>query len=226
LVSHSPGSIWAVCNKGLVVHQGLSKGITSVEDACKAYEENNMLERLRVVSKSPDINDVPRDYGGARGGAGTAYFTKVEVLDEAKEPTSSLEYGKSFFLRYHVTILEPIDEALLRIVVDSEINKAIAIIDNYEVHKAFIQMPIGHHVYDVFVRNPNLRPGVYVFGAAIIRRDVGVHIYYENNHARLAITHGKNSFFYADYRASVQLDVEYRMSAEADTVPKVLGSKN
>lgn len=215
LVSHSPGSIWAVCNKGLVIHQGLSNGICAVEAACKVYEENNMLDRLRNVSATPATSPrVPRVYGGKRGGAGTAYITKVEILDERKAPISSLEYGESFILRYHLTVLETIDEALLRIIVDSEINKAIAIIDTYEVHGAFIRMSAGEHVYDVLVRRPNLRPGVYTFGAAIIRRDVGVHIFFENNHAQVAIRHPKDAFFYADYRASVQLDAEYQISAD------------
>jgi hypothetical protein len=38
---------------------------------------------------------------------------------------------------------------------------------------------------------------------------VGVHIFFENNHARVAITQPKDMFFYADYRASMHLDAEY-----------------
>ena len=156
LVSHSPGSIWAVCNKGLVIHHGTSKGITTVEDACKSYDENNMLERQRNFSNmTKDEDSVPRDYGGVRGGAGTAYITKVEILDENRTPITSIEYGASFCLRYHLTVLETIEEALLRILIDGEINKAIAIIDNYEVHHKFLQMLPGVHVYDVLVKKPN-----------------------------------------------------------------------
>jgi lipopolysaccharide transport system ATP-binding protein len=209
LVSHSTGSIWAVCNKAIVLHRGISKGITSVEDACKAYEDNNMLERLSSVSSTAKLSDVPRDYGGARGGTGTVCITKVEVLDESRLSITSIKYGASFCLRYHVTALENIEEASLRILIDSEVNKAIAIVDNYEVHKGFLHMSIGNHIYDVLIRRPNLRPGVYFFGAAIIKRGIGVHLFYENNHAQLAITHPEDSFFYADYRASVQLDAEY-----------------
>lgn len=209
LVSHSAGSVWAVCNKGLALHQGVSKGVMSVEDTCRAYDNNNMLERLHHASDAAKTGEIPRDYGGLRGGAGTAYIAKVEILDENRSPITSLEYGKSFYLRYHVTVLEGIEEAILRILIDGEINKAIAIIDNYEVHKTFFLMSPGNHIYEVRVKKPNLRPGVYFFSAAIIKREVGVHIFFEINHARLAIIHPKDSFFYADYRASVQLDVEY-----------------
>lgn len=209
LVSHSAGSIWAVCNKGLVLHRGLSKGVMSVEDTCKSYDSNNMLDRLQCVSGTAKVSEIPKEYGGSRGGAGTASISKVEILDENRSPITSVEYGQSFYLRYHVTVSEGIEEALLRILIDGEINKVIAIIDNYEVHKTFLSMSPGNHIYDVLIKKPNLRPGVYFFSAAIIKREVGVHIFYELNHAQLAITQPKDAFFYADYRASVQLDVEY-----------------
>lgn len=218
LVSHSVGSVWAVCEKGLVLHQGVSTGILPAEDACKVYDSNNMLERKHCMPDAVKVDEIPREYGGVRGGAGTASIAKVEILDEQRLPVTSLEYGKSFCLRYHITVLEVIEEAVLRILVDGEINKAIAIIDNYEVHKAFLLMSPGDHIYDVFIKKPNLRPGVYFFSAAIIKREVGVHIFYEINHAQLSITQPKDSFFYADYRASVQLDVEYCNKNESSSM--------
>lgn len=208
LVSHAPGQIWAVCNKGITIHRGLTSGITSVEDACKTYEHNNALERLNSeVSKRAGL---PKDYGGMRGGAGTAYITKVEILDASGTKISTIEYGVGFVLRYHLTVQERIDKGILRILVDSEINKGIAIIDNYEVHNKLIDMRVGSHVLDVSVRKPNLRPGVYSFSAAIVDKDIGVHIFFEHNHATLIVTQPKRMFFYADYRAVLQLDAEYR----------------
>lgn len=209
LVSHSPGSIWAVCNKGIVVHHGLTSGITSVEDACKAYEHNNALERLNSQIARTTSN-LPSDYGGMRGGAGTASITKVDILDESGAAASILEYGKSFILRYHLTVHERIEKGVLRVLVDSEINKAIAIIDNYEIHNRLIEMQVGSHIFDILVHSPNLRPGVYSFSAAIIDKDVGVHIFFEHNHATLVVIQPKHMFFYADYRASLQFDAEYR----------------
>lgn len=208
LVSHSPGSIWSVCNKGLVIHRGISRGVTGVEDACKDYENNNAIERQSSPSAIND-SDLPKEYGGLRGGTGTAFITKVEVLDASGAVTGALEYGENFTLRYYLTVRERIEKGLLRVLVDSEINKAIGVIDNHELHNKLIEMRVGEHVLDILVRRPNLRPGVYSFGAAIINKDVGVHIFFENNHARVAITQPKHMFFYADYRASVHLDAEY-----------------
>jgi len=209
LVSHSPGSIWAVCNKGLVIHRGVSRGITGVEEACKAYEYNNLLDRQRNQSKATD-SEIPREYGGIRGGAGTAYFTRVEVLSAAGAPVTEIGFGADFTLRYHLTIRQRIAKGLLRVLVDSEINKAISIIDNYEVHRKFIELGEGEHIIDIAVRKPNLRVGVYSFSAAIIDKDIGVHIFYEQNHANIVITQPDELFFYADHRASVHLDASYR----------------
>ena len=210
LVSHSPGAIWAVCNKGLVLHRGKTDGITCVEEACRKYEDNNTLDRLGAGTSSTEPEDIPKDYGGARGGTGTAYITKVEILSEGRL-VSSVKYGETFTLRYHLTVREHIKEGVLRILIDSEINKAIAVIDNYEAHRNFIDMPPGDHVYDIDVVQPQLRPGLYTFNAAIIERALGIHIYFEYGHARIAIESGEKNFFYADFRASVQLNARYRV---------------
>jgi lipopolysaccharide transport system ATP-binding protein len=197
-----------VCNKGLVIHRGETAGITSVEDACRTYEDNNILDRLRASPSSTQSDDIAKDYGGVSGGTGAARITKVEVLSEGR-PISSIEYGQTFTLRYHLTIRERIEEGILRILIDSEINKAIAVVDNYEVHRSFLEMPPGDHVYDVNIIRPQLRPGLYKFNAAIISRVVGVHIFFEYGQAQIAIKCSDNNFFYADFRASVQLNAEY-----------------
>ena len=191
----------------MVIHHGVTAGVTSVEDACREYENNNALDRLKNLTAA--VTGLPADYSSTRGGAGTALITKVEVLDLNGTAIDAAEYGQSFILRYYLKIDEAIENGILRVAVDSEINKGIAIIDNYEVTSDFLAMPVGEHIFDIVVRDPALRPGVYTFSSAIVSRKIGVHIFFEHNHARLMINHPKNAFFYADYRASVQLDVEY-----------------
>ena len=211
LVSHAPGQIWAVCNKGIVIHRGHTRGVSSVEDACRNYEHNNALERLHSEEVRRSLA-VSREYGASRGGAGTAYITQVEVLDENGDPASVVGYAKSFTLRYHLTVHEWIENGILRVLVDSEIHKALVIIDNYEIHNELIDLQVGVHVFDIHVQAPSLRPGVYSFSAAIIDKNVGVHIFYEQNHATLVVAQPDNIFFYADFRASVQLNASYTKS--------------
>jgi lipopolysaccharide transport system ATP-binding protein len=219
LVSHAPGAIWSVCDKGLVVHRGLSRGITSVEQACKDYEDNNAAERQRALDSSKN-GSLAADHSGLRGGTGTAFITKVEVLDGAGTPIKAIEYGQDFILRYHLDVRERIEKGLLRVQIDGEINKAVAIIDNYELHKKFIEMAVGQHVFDVRVRRPNLRPGLYSFAASILNRDLGIHIFFEYNHASLVVVQPADCFFYADYRSSVHLDANYTDATWFDGRPQ------
>lgn len=214
LVSHAPGQIWAVCNKGIAIHRGHTQGITSVEDACRAYEHNNAMERLRSEEQGR-AKEVSREYGGVRGGAGTASITQVEVLDQEGRPAREVGYGQDFILRYHLDVREPIEKGILRVLVDSEVHKGLVIIDNYELHNELIELRAGQHVFDLRVRAPRLRPGLYTFSAAIIDKDVGVHIFYEQNHAHLVVAQPRDIFFYADLRAAVQLDVEYKAAGRS-----------
>lgn len=222
LVSHSPGQIWAVCNKGLVIHRGITHGVSSVEAACRAYEHNNALERLSA-EKSKDSTELPRDYGSSRGGAGTAFITKVEILNTRAAPVEVVGYGESFILRHHLVIHEAIPNGILRTQIDGEIHKALAIIDNYEVDHSLLDLQVGTHIIEIHVHSPNLRPGVYSFGSSIVDKRIGVHIFFEHNHAKLVIAPPEDRFFYADFRASVHIQASYlhRNGANAPMSPTV-----
>jgi len=209
LVSHSPGQVWAVCNKGMVIHRGVTEGISSVEDACRAYENNNAQERLKNATSATGTSFV-KDYGGTRGGSGTAFITGVEVLNEKGSPVTTLEFGESFTLRYRLRLDERIERGILRVQIDSEVHKAIAIIDNYEVHNKLMDLPVGEHVCEIRIQSPNLRPGVYSFSSSIVDKDVGVHIFYEHNHAKILVEQSAAKFFYAEPHASFQLNADYK----------------
>lgn len=152
LVSHSPGQVWAVCNKGIVIHRGRSEGITSVEDACKNYENNNAMERLKVHSSSSNAL-IHADYGALRGGAGTVFINRVQVLNESMSEANVVGYKEGFILRYHLTVMQKINRGILRVLLDSEVHKALAIIDNYETQGELMELEVGEHVIDIFIRS-------------------------------------------------------------------------
>jgi lipopolysaccharide transport system ATP-binding protein len=212
LVSHAPGQIWAVCNKGLSIHKGHSTGILAVEDACKAYEDNNMRERSNTTQthETEGSLDLPSDYGSSRGGTGAVVIRRLEVLDISGAPIDEQPYGLDFILRCHIYAKEHIEQGMLRVQVDAEINKAIAIIDSYEIHRRFLSISPGELVVDIVIQKPPLRPGVYSFGSSVIKRDVGVHLFFAHSQATLTITNPIDTFFYADFRSSLQLDAKYK----------------
>jgi lipopolysaccharide transport system ATP-binding protein len=213
LVSHSPGAIWSVCNKGLVIQKGATEGIISVEDACRLYDHFNMQERMKSNGKR-DSKHLPAEYGGTRGGTGDVIVTSLEILDAFFKPVTKIEYGKTFVLRLYIDVKKPIHNAIVRTQIDAEINKAIAIIDSYEAHNSLLTFEPGKYVIDVELKQPNLRPGVYEFCPSITEKTLGIHLFYQYGMASLAVTHPSDIFFYADFRACVHLSASYMVRSQ------------
>lgn len=208
LVSHSPGAVWSVCNKGMLINLGVSKGIQPIEDACKAYEDANIRSRQETSTSQTD-RKLPKDYGGRRGGTGDIVVKSIEILDADAKPATELLYGNSFTIRLHVQSETPLSDMIFRLQVDAEINKAISIIDSYESGSKFYTLPSGEHVVDIRIDAPNLRPGVYSFSPSILRKDIGIHLFFQYDMASLAIMNPTDRFFYADFRASVHLNSSF-----------------
>jgi lipopolysaccharide transport system ATP-binding protein len=206
LVSHSPGAIWAVCNKGLVLHKGKSSGVIPVEEACRTYDYNNLQERLKQKN-----NVVQSNYSGSRGGTGDVYVNKVQVLDEQKLPINETTYGNTFYLRFNLEVRNPISDAILRVLVDSEVSKSISVLDNYEVDGGLLNLEPGMHIVDIKLKKPTLRPGIYHFSSAVVSQGLGVHLFYEQNQVKLMVNHAKDKFFYAEPLAVVQFDLQYEL---------------
>ena len=214
LVSHSPGAIWAVCNKGLVLQKGLSSGIVPVEDACKHYEYYNFLERAKDISSGNPDKQLPTEYGGLKGGTNDIIVTKCEILNTNHETIGDIIYNMPFILRFYIKSFNNITDCIFRVQVDSEINKAFIIIDSYEVHRKFYSFIPGEYIIDINVMNPRLRPGVYSFSSSICKKQVGVHLFFEYNQAKIVVTHPEYTFFYADFRSSYQIDAHYEIISQ------------
>lgn len=212
LVSHSPGAVWAVCNKGLLINRGLSKGIVPVEDACREYDHVNMQSRMASSKPQETSDNLPTEYGGNRGGTGDVLITAVELLDEFGKLISEIDYGKSFILRHYLDVRKPLPDMIFRVQIDAEINKAIVIIDSYESHGQLYALEPGKYVLDIEVTKPNLRPGVYRFCPSLIRQSIGVHLFFQYDMASLMIKHVTDRFFYADLRASTYLDSKFHLN--------------
>lgn len=211
LVSHSPGAIWSICNKALVIHHGVSSGVSSVESACREYENNNFLENFNDSEKvnADEKFSLPNEHGHRKGGSGAVFIDEVLALDDAGKQVQKIVYGESFRLQFHLNVMEPINKGIIRIQIDSEMHKAIAIIDSHEISGELVNLSVGKHIIEFNVKCPPLRPGVYAFSPSILHKDIGVHLYYEYNLVKIAVLHSDAQFFYADFRAALQLDVDY-----------------
>lgn len=209
LVSHSPGAIWAVCNKGLVLHRGGTDGVVNTEDACRAYDHYNYLARTSS-NNAAQPKKIASTYDSLRCGTGDAEILSFELLDAIDDtPISSIMYGKSFKIKMHIRSEIEINDALVRFSIDSEVYKCVCIIDSYEATKQLPTIPRGDSNVIVTIHNPNLRPGVYSFTAALGRKGLGVHIFLEHNIKSISVIHDSDMFLYADFRSIFHLNSSF-----------------
>jgi lipopolysaccharide transport system ATP-binding protein len=214
LVSHAPGSVWSICNKALVLDHGNTNGITSVEDACREYDHLNMMERIESSPTETNDNIIPSESNGSFGMTGDVIVTSLEILDKSFHPVKKIGYGEAFVLRLRLAVMNRVEDGILRVQIDAEINKAISIIDSYEVHNALFDFQPGEYQVDIEIKQPNLRPGVYSFSPSIVAKSIGVHLFFKYNMSRLIIMHPQEAFFYADFRASMHLNASYSVSLQ------------
>lgn len=206
LVSHSPGAIWTVCNKGLTLHHGQSQGLCPTEKACRDYDDYNIHARAQQQNphsnSSEHLNHEESDVS----------IDKFATLDSNNLPIMSTQYGDSFKLQLIITTKTQLKNAIIRVSIDSEIHKCISIIDNYESMSNFYELGPGRYLVEIVIFNPNLRPGVYSFTAAVIDKEIGIHRFLRHNIGTIAITNPESPFFYADTRAVVHINALYAVT--------------
>lgn len=207
LVSHSPGAIWAVCNKGLFLHKGISPGVNDVETTCKLYEEQNSHSTQAAQAKTIENN-----YGSRVCGTGTCFVEDFQVLNaDGTQVITEVERGESFLLSFTARFAEPVGDLIARIAIDSEIYKAIAIIDSYEAHSRCYSVHNGSYNIRVLIKNPHLRPGCYSLTVSLQSKAVGVHLFLEHNISSIVVKQQNKEFLYADFRSVLHVESEFAL---------------
>lgn len=208
-VSHSPGAVWAVCNKGLFLDKGISSGMTSVEELCKQYELHNSYSARKNITRT-----ICKNYNSQICGTGTCYIDNFFIYDENYTKTiHEIEYGKSFILSFLIHTNEPIDDLIIRVAVDTELYKALSIIDSFEVNRTCFNAVNGTYSVTIKIVSPCLRPGCYSFTPSLQTKSVGVHLFLQHNICQLIVKQSEKDFFYADYRSCIQLKSNFEFSA-------------
>jgi lipopolysaccharide transport system ATP-binding protein len=211
LVSHSPGAIWSVCDRGLVLDNGITNGIVGVEQACRDYEYNNNIQKGRQFTLSESTGKSTKSDEKVLSGSGEAFIVKLEVLNEGLEVISEIEFRQGFILRLHIVVEKKIVDCIFRIAVDSEMYKGIAILDSYEASSKLYTLEPGEYFVDIGVNHQNLRPGLYYFSSALVSKHIGVHLYFEHNLNSVTVKHPVEIFLYADFRAILHLESSYKL---------------
>lgn len=221
LVSHAPGAIWAVCDRGLFMHKGEVKVDGSTEDIIRAYEDQNARSSVRSDQQfrhavdehaSASSDNLPAEYGHSRGGTGDVEIRSVRVLSVFDEsPISELEFGKPFILEYEYRVTNTLFRPIFRSSIDAVHYRFIVSIDSHEQGFDWESIEPGNYVLRQVVKSQSLRPGAYRINTSIVPRVGGVHIAYWLGAASFIIKHPTDRFLYSNDKAVVFFPCEFEM---------------
>jgi len=232
LVSHSPGAIWSVCDRGLFMDHGKVMREGPVEDVIRAYDNQNSYNALAsetqfttvhnahekdVVEAGSGENDekiidalLPAEYGHSRGGTGDAQCISVRVLSEQTgKEVDSIPFGTSLLIEYRYKVINRIEEPIFRSSIDAVHYKFIVSLDSYEQGMRLDSIEPGEYLLKVCVSNQNLRPGMYRINTSITKRQIGVHIFYWLSAASFVVKHPDDKFLYSNDKAVFFMPCNY-----------------
>lgn len=219
LVSHAPGAIWAVCDRGLFIHKGEVKIDGSTEDVIRAYEDQNARNSARSDQQFNRAQDehapatdgsLPAEYGHSRGGTGDAVVLSVRVLSAStEEPVSEIEFCAPFIIEYRYRVLNKLIRPLFRASIDAVHYRFIVSLDSHEQGFDYESVGPGEYVLRQTISSQSLRPGAYRINTSIVPRSGGLHIFYWVGAASFVITHPSDRFLYSNDKAIVFMPCEF-----------------
>ncbi len=213
LVSHSIGAIWAVCNKGLLLHEGNPTVYGDIESVCKAYEDQN--SRSAQISLGERVGNIPAqdcntqvvgtvfpaEYGHHRGGDGIIYCRGVRVLSICGRERKEIEFGEPFVIEFEYTVRGPVASPIFRSSLDAVHQKFVVSFDSYEQGYSFDTLEPGNYTFRMRVDEQNLRPGLYVINTSVISRGSAAHLFYWLSANSFVVLHPINRFLYSNDQA-------------------------
>jgi len=217
LVSHSPGAIWSVCDKGLFMDRGQAKVFGPVEEVVRAYDDQNSRNAVQAdlqfaKAERAHSGEVQHEADASLNirGTGEAECTAFRLVDQdSGQEIFDVPFGKGFAVEMDVTIHKPIENFILRVVADAAHYKNIATIDNYEQGVHLDMASPGKYRFKINIREQNFRPGAYIFNMAIAQRHVGVHLFLWLKCAHMVVLSPQDRFIYSDPFAVMHLNAEF-----------------
>lgn len=212
LVTHSPGSAWSVCNKGLFLHYGVSPGLQDLEEVCRQYFEQNYKDAAE--EQRTKGGTLSADYSGLTGGTGEAFITSVEVCTLNNwQPTKDVEFRQGLGFRMRISVRSPISNAVFRYSIDAAHYRFIWNVDNaYCDGTGLVDLEPGEYVITTAVPQQTLRPGTYFVNAAVCTKERAGHIFFHVKAATFVINHPSDRFLMdAESTAVVYYDASYAM---------------
>lgn len=212
-VSHAVGVMWAVCNKGLFLHHGIASGIVTPEELGKLYGQAN-YRAMQDTIQAKSSKDIPQEYGNMHGGTGEAFVTQFDICNEYDINVKEFAFQENLVFKMHITVFQKIHNAMFRYSIDAVHYKYIFDTDSsYSKGIGLIDIEPGNYIVKTVIRGQSLRPGTYAINAAILKKALGVHVYFQSSIGNFIIRHPEDRFMVdtVDSPAVVYFDSEYYM---------------
>lgn len=223
LVSHSPGAIWTVCDRGIFMDHGRIAASGNVEDVIRAYDDQNSRNALasaaqfsvaeRVITAKVDEAPfvpageageapLPADYGHSQGGTGDIRCLSLRVLvgEDAAE-TKSVAFGQDLQIELRYRVQHEIVDPIFRASIDAVHYKFVVSLDSVEQGLQVPRLAAGEYVLRLHVSDQNLRPGMYTINTSVTTKHLGVHLFYWLAAGSFVVTHPSDRFLYSNDKA-------------------------
>ena len=222
LVSHSPGAIWSVCDRGLFMDHGRVMTDGSAEDVIRAYDDQNsrnasvsnaQFEKAVAEHDAPKSDeDTKSEYGHKKGGTGDVICSVVQLFADSNfngPQVKEFDFRESMILQAEIEVKVPQENLLLRFTLDAVNYRFISKHDSYEQGLRLDHVSVGRYRLIVRIEKPNFRPGAYTFNIGITRKEVGVHLFYWFGACHFVVKNPRDIFLYADNNAVMHLDSSF-----------------
>jgi len=229
LVSHSPGAIWSVCDRGLFLDRGRALLDGSAEDVIRAYDDQNSRNAAQANAQFNEAveahhaasadDGLKAEYGHLQGGTGDVICQSVKIsLSDSLVEKSEIEFGESLLIHAEIIVNTVQENLILRFTVDAVHYRFIATIDSYEQGLLLERVEPGVYHVKVKLKQPNFRPGAYALNIGITRKEVGVHLFYWFAATRFIVKHPSDKFLYSDNNAVMHISADFGFFQVADVI--------
>lgn len=190
-VSHNLTSVAKLCTKGVYLSGGEVAALGSIQEVLDAYLASDTVRA--GVAEFPAPADLTET---------TAYFSKIELLNDKGEVASDIDVRKTYQFRLHFCVVKATANVELSIKIRDLEGRAIFTSNLSEDNTEFLdQKQQGSFVYEVEFPSMFLVPGTYSVDAAVHQAG---HLLFDfhSNLMQFSITDtGTQYSKYGDYRA-------------------------
>jgi len=224
LVSHSPGSIWAVCDRGLFMDHGHVVVDGTAEDIVRAYDDQNsrnaVESKLRLSAAhaatarsdyaSMEDESVPVPMRGELHSIDEVVCREFRILSQQSgKEVGEIDFQDVVDLELAIDVYQLINNVVVRVVVDASHYRNILVLDSHEQGLKLEELMPGRYSFKISLQANNLRPGAYTFNVTVISKHIAAHLSLWLKCGTLVIRAPKERFFYAEPLAVIHLPATF-----------------